>query len=339
MDKLRAIEYFVRVVEAGSFAAAARQMEVSPPAVTKLIAALEREIGTTLIRRGDTRRILLTSDGDRYLQACTRTLNTLRAAEETFTAARTHARGSLTVGISRTLGANVLIPRLGEFRKQHPELEFDFRSVNYSHEPLAGLCDVLVLIGWQESSDWIAHQIARGRHSVLAAPTFWKQHGVPGDLDDLVNYECLAHRVPRGVVIDRWKFMRGNEVRSIEVHPALVFDDRDTQVEAALNGLGMMFGNDISLLPWLRSGTLQPALVDWIGMEAPPIHLLYRRGGRLSASVRAFSEFVTFIFADIMQRRLAYGLPDNSPMPEWFRSRYAGHLAGKWALKEKAQKS
>jgi DNA-binding transcriptional LysR family regulator len=87
MDKLRAIEYFVRVVDAGSFAAAARQMEVSPPAVTKMVAALEREIGTTLLRR-DARRVLLTPDGDRYLKICANTLAGLRAAEDEFADAR-----------------------------------------------------------------------------------------------------------------------------------------------------------------------------------------------------------------------------------------------------------
>lgn len=328
MNKLRAIEYFVRVVEAGSFAAAARQMEVSPPAITKMVAALEREVGTTLLRR-DSRRVLLTPDGDRYLQTCTRMLTALRTAEEGFTAARTRAQGSLTVGISRTLAVNSLVPRFAEFRQQHPDLEIDFRNVNYAHEPLAGMCDVLVLIGFQEDGDWIAQQLARGRHSVLASPGFWQQHGTPTEPEDLVRYPCLAHRVPRGVVIDRWKFARGNEQRSVELHPAMVFDDRDTQAQMATHGLGMLFGNDVTLLPWLEAGQLQPVLSDWVGLEAPPINLLYRRGGRLSARVRAFSEFVTAVFADITKRRWVYGPPDTSAMPEWFRSRYSGRLAGR----------
>ena len=330
MDKLRAIEYFVRVVEAGSFAGAARQLEVSPPAITKLVAALEREIGTTLLRR-DSRRILLTPDGDRYLQTCTRTLTELRATEEAFIAARTKAQGALTVGISRTLAVNSLMPKFAGFRAQHPDLEIDFRNVNYAHEPLAGLCDVLVLIGFQEDGDWIAHQLARGRHSVMASPAFWKQHGRPDDPNDLVRYTCLAHRVPRGVVIDRWKFVRGPESRSVELHPSMVFDDRDTQAQMAASGLGMLFGNDVTLLPWLEAGQLEAVLKDWVGLEAPPIYLLYRRGGRLSARVRAFSEFVTSVFADIMLRRQAWGPPDTSPMPDWFRSRYSGRLAGRRA--------
>jgi DNA-binding transcriptional LysR family regulator len=328
MDKLRAIEYFVRVVDAGSFAAAARQMEVSPPAVTKMVAALEREIGTTLLRR-DARRVLLTPDGDRYLKVCATTLAGLRAAEDEFAGARTRAQGSLTVGISRTLAASALMPRFAAFRDRHPQVEIDFRNVNYAHEPLAGLCDVLLLIGWQEDSDWIAHQIARGRHTVMAAPALWKQQGVPRDPDELVRYTCLAHRVPRGVVIDRWKFVRGDETRRVELRPAMTFDDRDTQVQAALQGMGVMFGNDLTLLPWIEGKVLQPVLLDWIGQEAPPVQLLYRRGGRMSARVRAFSDFVTTVFVDIMQRRQPYGPPDTSPMPEWFRSRYAGRLAAR----------
>jgi LysR family transcriptional regulator for bpeEF and oprC len=338
MDKLRAIEYFVRVVDAGSFAAAARQMEVSPPAVTKMIAALERELGTTLLRR-DSRRILLTPDGDRYLQTCTRTIADLRSVEAGFAASRARARGSLTVGVSRTITVSSLMPRFVAFHERHPELELDLRNVNYAHEPLAGLCDVLVLIGWQEDGDWIAHQIARGRHSVMAAPAFWKLHGIPSDPNDLPRLPALAYRVPRGVVIDRWKFVRGTEVRQVATNPKMIFDDRDAQAEAASRGLGMLFGNDLTLLPWIESGALQPVMLDWVGLEAPPIHLMYRRGGRDSARIRAFGEFVTTTFADIMQRRQAWGAPDTSPMPEWFRSRYSGRLVGRWSEKSEAGKA
>jgi DNA-binding transcriptional LysR family regulator len=227
------------------------------------------------------------------------------------------------------LAAGALMPRFAAFRDKHPQVEIDFRNVNYAHEPLAGLCDVLLLIGWQEDSDWVAHQIARGRHTVMAAPAFWKRHGVPRDPDELVRYTCLAHRVPRGVVIDRWKFVRGEEARRVELRPAMTFDDRDTQAQAAIQGMGAMFANDLTMLPWMEGKLLEPVLLDWIGQEAPPVHLLYRRGGRMSARVRAFSDFATAIFGEIMQRRQPYGAPDTSPMPEWFRSRYAGRLAAR----------
>jgi LysR family transcriptional regulator for bpeEF and oprC len=173
MDKLRATEYFVQTVEAGSMAAAARQLAVSPPAVAKMVAALERKLGTTLLRR-DSRKLLLTPDGDRHLKTCGRLLAELRETEATLSARRSRAHGRLVIGISRTVAAHCTVPRIGEFRARHPELELESRNVNYADEPLAGLCDMLVLVGWQEDSDWIAQRVARGHHSAVATPAFWQ---------------------------------------------------------------------------------------------------------------------------------------------------------------------
>lgn len=330
MDKLRAIEYFVQVVEAGSFSAAARQMEVTPPAVTKLVASLEAELGVQLLRRSS-RRVILTPDGDRYLKACGALLNGLRAVEQGLGNSAVQAEGKLVVGVSRTIAANVLMPQFGRLRSRHPELHLDLRTINYAHEPAASLCDVLLLIGWQEDSDWIAQMVARGRHSVLASPGFWAEHGKPADPADLVRYPCLAHRVPRGVVVDRWKFRRGDEARSVPLEPVAVFDDRDSLAEAAARGHGVMFGNDVTLLRWLEAGALEVGMMDWVGLEAPPVHLMYRRGGRSSARVRAFADFITGLFAETMRQRNAYGPPDTTGMPDWFHSRYTGRLAGRFA--------
>jgi LysR family transcriptional regulator, regulator for bpeEF and oprC len=325
VDKLRAIEYFAKVVEAGSFSSAARQLDVSPPAVTKMVAALERELGTLLLRR-EPRRLLLTPDGDRYLKSCTRLLADLRETEQSLVDGRTRAQGHLVVGISRTVALNCLLPRLASFRRTQPALELEFRTVNYAYEPTASLCDVLLVVGWQEASDWIAHQIARGRYSVVAAPSFWQRHGRPVDPSELADLPVLAHRVPRGVVLDRLKFSRGEERREVDVRPTMVFDDRDSQAFAAASGEGLIFANDITLLPWLLEGRLEQVLSEWIGHEAPPISLMYRRGGRSSAAVRAFGDFATAVFAELMQQRLTFGPPDTSAMPDWFRTRYVGRL-------------
>jgi DNA-binding transcriptional LysR family regulator len=182
------------------------------------------------------------------------------------------------------------------------------------------------VVGWQEAGDWVAHQIARGRHSVVAAPSFWRRYGRPTDPNELASLTVLAHRVPRGVVLDRWKFSRGDEKRDVEIKPAMVFDDRDSQAFAAASGQGIILANDITLLPWLLEGRLEQVLVEWIGHEAPPISLMYRRGARSSAAVRAFGDFATAIFANLTQQRLAFGPPDTSAMPDWFRTRYVGRL-------------
>ena len=328
MDKLRAIEYFVQTVEAGSMAAAARHLEVSPPAITKQIAALERELGVTLLRR-DSRKLFLTDDGDRYLKACTRLLDELRETESQMVTGRSKAHGRLVVGISRTVAQHCIVPNLAAFRVRCPELELEFRNVNYMQEPLARLCDVLVLIGWQDDIDWIAQPLGRGRHCVVATPAFWKQHGMPDDPKDIQNLPCLGFRVPRGVVLDRWKFTWGAKERTIEPRINMVFDDRDTLIQAVLGGHGMHFGNDMTMLPWLRNGTLQVALPQWVGNDAAPVNLLYRRGARASASVRAFGDFVASTFSALTTERNAYGPADTGAPPDWFKAHFVGSLAAR----------
>lgn len=330
MDKLRAIEYFVRVVECGTFSAAARQLEVSAPAVTKLIAALERELGVQLLVR-DSRRVVLTADGDRYLQSGARALGELRAAENELSSGRTRARGKLVVGLSRVVGPNCVMPSLPEFQRRHPDIELDLRAVHYPQEPQAALCDVLLLIGWGEDPGWVMRTLAWNRVGVVAAPRYWAEHGVPADPADLQQHRCVAYRLPRGLVYDHWKLRRGDETREIAVKPYLVADDRDTLLQAVLAGIGVMWASDLTVLPHLRSGSLRPVLTDWVGLEAPPVRLHYRRSGRNQAKVRAFSDFVAELMGRLEASRSS-GLQSAGPqsVPGWFVANHVGGLAGRW---------
>jgi len=330
MDKLRAIEYFVRVVEAGSYTAAARQLVVSPPAVSKLVAALERDLGTTLLHR-DSRRVVLTPDGDRYLQTSIRMLAELREVESELSSRRTRASGRLVLGLSRVIGPNCVMPELPEFLAAHPDLEIDIRAVHYPQEPLADLCDVLVLIGWGEEPAWVMRTIAWNRLRVVAAPDYWSAHGVPQEPEDLVRHRCLAFRLPRGLIYDHWKMRRGNETRSVAVKPYIIADDRDTLLRAVVAGAGMLWASDLTIMPLLQQGLLQPVLNEWVGLEAPPIRLHYRRGGRASAKVRAFGDFATRLFARLEASR-GSGEPaaEASTVPDWFVANHVGGLAGRW---------
>jgi DNA-binding transcriptional LysR family regulator len=332
MDKLRAIQYFLQVVEAGSFSAAARHLEVSPPAVTKLVAALERDIGTTLLRR-DSHRVMLTPDGESYLKTCSRIMADLKAAERSLGAIRTKPSGKLIVGMSRVLGPNCVMPFIPEFIARNPDIELDFRIVHYPHEPLASMCDMLVLIGWHHDSDWIARPVASTRFVTVASPAYWENRGLPNDPAELGSHRCLIHRVPNGVVLDLWYYIRGEESRSVALRPGLIADDRDALVEAAVAGAGVIRVGDLTIQSWLDRGVLQPVLCDWTALESPTIYLLYRRGARQLARVRAFSDFITDIFYRIALRQGHANPPQGNPKPEWFRTRYVGGLAARESSK------
>ena len=322
MDKLRAIEYFVRVVEAGSFAAAARELEVSPPAVTHLIAALERELGVPLLRRGP-RHLSLTPDGEQFLPACTTALEELRAGQARLAAHRTRASGKLVVGTQKAFGHFV-----APFLATHPELTLDLRYVQNPKDPLAALVDVMVFVGWIDDIDMVAKRAGQTRYVTCASPAYWKARGVPRNPDELREHDCLALRSSWGAVLDVWKYQRDGATRTVELEPRMVCDDMDWMIEAAVRGAGVVWLIDLKTRPFLHQGLLDPVLAEWEGLEAPPIHVLYRRGARPSVRVRAFVEFVNELCADLQAQPLGSGSKGFAPvpMPRWFRSNWVGSL-------------
>lgn len=327
MDRLRAMEYLVRVVAAGGFARAARELDVSPPAVTKLVAALERDLGTRLLRR-DSRRLSLTPDGEQFLPVCAAALADLRAAEAGLSVNRTRASGKLTVGMARVV-APCVTPFLPQFLAQHPEMTLDLRVVQHPKEPLAALVDVLLFIGWLDDTDMVAKRIAQTRFVTCAAPAYWRARGRPRDPAELQAHDCLAFRLAKGTVLDLWKYRRGEALRTVAVEPRVVSDDREWITTAAIRGAGVVRVSDLTNRPLLEQGLLEPVLADWEALEPPPIHVLYRRGSRPSARVRAFVDFAAAVFADLEASRAGADGPRPAPvpMPAWFRSNWAGPLA------------
>jgi DNA-binding transcriptional LysR family regulator len=322
MDTLRAMEYFVRVIEAGSFAAAARELDVSPPAVTHLIAALERKLGVPLLRR-HSRHLSLTPDGELFLPACTTALEELRAAEARLSVNRARVAGKLVVGTQKAFG-HLVAP----FLAAHPGLMLDLRFVRNPKDPLAALVDVLVFIGWLEDIDMVAKRTGQTRYLTCAAPAYWNARGVPQDPDELRGHYCLALRSAWGAVLDLWKYQRGEEERSVAITPRMLSDDMDWMIEAALHGTGVVRLIDLKTRPYIEQGLLEPVLADWEALEAPPILVLYRRGSRLSARVRAFVDFVEEVCLDLeaWRRGVAQGGVAPEPMPPWFRSHWVGSL-------------
>jgi LysR family transcriptional regulator for bpeEF and oprC len=326
MDKLRAIEYLVRVVEAGSFAAAARELDVSPPAVTQLIAALERELGTQLLQR-DSRSLRPTADGEVFIPACSAALAELRGAEARLSVNRTRASGKLVVGMQRRTG-QAMAPFIAQFLAAHPGITLDLRVVPNPRASMAAMVDVLVFVGWLEDVDMVAKRVAQTRFVTCASPDYWRAHGMPGDPDELRTHNCVAFRSPWGAVLDVWKYRRGDELRSMALEPRIVSEDLDWAATLAAQGAGVLRLVDLHTQDYFDQGLLQPVLGDWEALEAPPVHVLYRRGARPNARVRAFVDFTTELFVNLDAARpdTGSGKGRPAPMPSWFRTNWVGSL-------------
>src|SRR5688572_12167884 len=268
MDKLRAMEYLVRVVEAGSFAEAARELDVSPPAVTKMIAALEHELGTALLRRGG-RRLTLTPEGMQYYRVSARTVADLHAAEDDMRSRRRRVSGVLVVGMADRIARNCIMPELGPFLARHPDLQVDVRRVHATNEAVASEVDVLLILSWQHYEDWMSRDIAQTRLLTCASPAYWREHGMPNDPDELRSHTTLVYRSSHGIVLDTAKYQRGNMVKSITLKPRVICDDYDARLAAAIQGCGVIVASDLTMWPLISQGVLVPALRDWRMLEAP----------------------------------------------------------------------
>ena len=318
MDKLRAIQYFNRAVEAGSFAAAARSLDVSTPAVTQLVAALERSLGVVLVHR-TTRGLSLTADGARYHETSRSVEAQLLDVEQRLGSRGLKPRGTLTVGIAPGVAQSLVMPRISGFLARFPDIEVVGKHVGtLQHIDEANL-DVAVLIGWPLERDVVVRPLAQTRYVVCAAPEYWMREGRPHEPQELRNHHCLVFHGMSGVLRDRWIFEKGGERRTVDVKSRLISDDRTWLDEAACAGAGVIRFADLTLIRYLSSGLLVPVLTDWEALEAPTIFAAYRRSHRNSKLVRVFVDFLVEAIAELESARTpapTSAIP-RVPKPEW----------------------
>jgi len=298
MDKLRAIEYFNRAVEHGTFAATARALGVSKPAVTQLVAALERSLGATLLHRTKN-GLVLTADGEKFHEVAQAIESELREVEQRLASRGAQPRGTLVVGLRGSLSQNYVMPRIGRFLERYPEIELVLKPVETLDELDAQHVDVAVMTGWPPKGDYAVRTLAETRDVVCASPQYWLRAGKPQVPEDLADHHCLVIRSSGGALVDRWTFERDGERRTIDVRSRLLSYQGTWIQEAACAGVGVIRLGELALARYLAGGLLEPALTDWEILEAPIQYVAYRPAQRRSKRVRAFVDFLVDIFAEV----------------------------------------
>ena len=298
MDRLRALRYLEVAAAKGSFSAAARRFEVSVAAVAKLVGSLERELGVRLVET-HARGLTVTAAGISYLDACVPALRAIDDADEKTRSTLVRPRGKLVVGVQHVVARGLLTAALPRFHERHPDVELDIRDYRgTAAEQIAGI-DVILALGWPAPAGDLVHRvIAAGRLFVVAAPTYWARHGVPGRPLDLEGHVCLAIRDPQGKLMDAWAFRRGDEEEAVQVGGWLTASNahRDLVVDLALAGHGAIRLFDWTNRDLLASGRLVRVLADWESVDVVPVNLLYPPSARRLPRVRAFIDFATEIF-------------------------------------------
>ena len=320
MDKLKALEYFIASVEEGSFARAAQRLEISVPAVQKLVGALERTLGVALLERG-ARGVRPTPSGSEYLDRCRpllMDLDELAQTERRLKGSTERASGTLAVAAHPQLAHHVLLPALPRFHALYPEIEIDFRTVHRISDADAATADVLLLHGWMEvPPDFVHRQLGATRTFIMAAPSHWAAHGVPQHPSELARYTCLLLRNPAGILLDLWEFLRDGKAVQVPVQGWLNSNARETIMDMVIGGHGVGRFTELTTREHVQSGRLLPVLLGWGVPGGPPPNPLFEGSARRTPRVRAFVDYAVQCVRDMEALGDAQAVRVSTDRPAW----------------------
>ena len=286
MDRFHAMRVFVKIADTGGFAEAARQLHLSPPAVTRAVAALEDTIGARLLTR-TTRSVKLTEVGRRYVEDCRQILTAIEEAEASAAGSYAKPTGVLTVTTSVLFGQLYVMPIVTEFLDEYPDVTgrmvFLDRVTNLVDEGI----DVAIRIGQLPDSSYSALRVGSVRRVICGSPEYFERNGTPRLPTDLSSHRIIA--ATSAWTSLEWRF--GPEGKtSVHVRPALYCNSNEAAIGAARSGWGLTRVLSYQIGPDLLDGKLQIALDDF-EEEPLPIHVVHPEGRNASAKVRAFVDF------------------------------------------------
>lgn len=288
MDRFLAMQVFVAVGEEQGFAAAARRLGLSPPAVTRVISGLEQGLGVKLLQR-TTRIVRLTEAGARYLLDCKRLLGELDDAEQAASGAHGELRGQLAVTGSVMFGARFVAPLLMEFLEQHPKLTaralFLDRVVDLIEEGV----DVAVRLAHLADASFSAIRVGSVREVILASPAYLERHGVPRRPSDLAGLTAIAFS--QGRAAPAWSLREGKRTVAVRPKTRLVVNSSEVALMAAMAGAGLTRALSYMAAADVKAGRLRVILREF-EPEPLPVHVIHQEGKQAGARVRGFVDFL-----------------------------------------------
>jgi len=290
--------FFSALAGAGSLSAAAREMGITTPAVSKHLALMESRLGVSLVVR-TTRRMSLTPEGELYLESARRILGEIDGMEHLLGVAKATPKGLLRVNATLGFGRSHVAPLISRFVRKHPQVEVQLQlSVN--PPPLSeDSFDVCIRFGAPPDGRVIARRIAPNRRLLCASPAYLAKHGAPKVPNDLARHNCIGIRQGEeayGV----WRLASGRgksaTAEAVKIRGNLTTNDGEIAVNWALDGHGILMRAEWDIDRYLRNGRLVHVLPQYHTPEAD-IHAVYPQRHQLAARVRAFVDFVALSFS------------------------------------------
>ncbi len=289
MNRAAQMTAFVRAVETGGFSAAARDLGLTPSALSKLVTRLEDRLGARLLHR-TTRRLQLTAEGEAFYARARPILAAMAEAEAEVTEAGVSARGLLRLHCGSAFGMHQLAPGIPRFQERHPEVEID---ITISDQPLGAMesgVDLAIRIGPLDESSMVARRICNLERVICASPAYLLRHGTPRTPDDLQLHNCLS--ITSQPALRRGPFDTDDGSRVVHVTGNVAANNAETVLQLAVAGVGITRLTDVVVSDAIRSGALVPILADWHHVEPVPLYATYPSGRNLSPKVRAMVDFL-----------------------------------------------
>lgn len=299
MGRLHLMSVYVAVVDAEGFAGGARKLQMSPPAVTRAVAALEERLGVKLLNR-TTRYVRMTEAGQKYYEDAKRIIVLADEADDAALGINAEPRGQLTVTASVLFGRLYVMSGVIEYLRRYPAVEVNALFVDRVVNMLEEGVDVAIRIGDLPDSSYRALRVGSVRRVLCASPDYLDAYGIPQTPEDLPQHRII---LARGLnPNNEMRFQQGGQAQTVKLQPILSVSDNDSAASAAVAGLGITRLLSYQIAEPLQTGKLKIVLGEF---ESPPVpvHILHREGRHSSAKIRSF--------VDLMAERLRAELSLN----------------------------
>jgi len=285
-DYLSALNLFVRVARRGNFSAAGRDLNMPQPSVSRIISALEQEVGTLLLHR-TTRAVSLTEAGTDFLERIEPILAALEEAEQ-FIRGDGELRGTLRIGLSSTFALRAVVPTMPAFLGRHPQLRIEYVLDDMRQSFTAEGLDVSVRFGPLADSSAVARRLGATPKVIVASPDYVASHGMPREPGELAGHRIIVGPMTNG---HSWSFLKEGKAVSVRFEGAIVTGFNEVSTASAVAGMGIACLSLAGCLRELASGELLRLLPDW-DMGAIEINALFPAGRAAKPAAKQYIEYL-----------------------------------------------
>ncbi|MEA5221467.1 LysR family transcriptional regulator [Enterobacter cloacae] len=290
MDRLQAMQIFMRVAEAGSFVRAAETLSLPSSTVTSTIKNLEKYLQVRLLNR-TTRRVSLTSEGGQYLAQCREILSLIEHAESSLTDSVKRPQGRLRVDMPAGIAHFIVMPNLQDFYRRYPEIYLMIGVSDRQVDLVQEGVDCVIRTGELTNSTLVARPVGRFRWVTCASPDYLREYGVPQSPAELSRHRAIHYFSSQTRRADELRFQQGSEMRYVSVNRQAAVNETGLYIKMCLEGYGLAQLAENVIAEHLEQGTLVEVMSDW---QPPPVPvtLLYPHQRFLSPAVRAFADWI-----------------------------------------------